>query len=277
MAETPIIPIAGDPGSSVAAPGTVPTAPVEATERLWQRGSGLSSAASMLAGRTEHFLGHAGFVRAPWLAVVFAGGILSWFALSSPWQWVSAMAIALLAALAALALWRDGAERDHVRQAVIAAALVFAAGMGVIWLRAEMVGAAAIGRPVVERIQGYVLDREDQPADDRLRLTLAVRDVASGEGRKIRVNVPLDTARAAEEALGVVEGSDALAEGAVVRMRVRLMPPASPMMPGAYNFARAAWFMGLSATGSAVGEMEIIEPAPEARGLAGVQRAPDLR
>ncbi|WP_249171920.1 hypothetical protein [Erythrobacter sp. JK5] len=70
----------------------------------------------------------AGFDRAPWLAAIFAGGILCWFALANPWQWVTAIAGAVLLALAALALWRDVDERAHLRRAIIAAALVFAGG-----------------------------------------------------------------------------------------------------------------------------------------------------
>lgn len=179
------------------------------------------------------------------------------------------MAGALLLALFALAMWRDRSERDHLRRAVIACTVVFTLGMSVIWLRSELVGAQPIERPTIERVQGYVLEREDQPAEDRIRLTLAVRDAVSGEGRKIRVNVPLETAAQAVE--GLEKGG--LAEGAVVRMRVRLMPPASPMLPGAYDFARAAWFKGLSGTGSVLGAVEIVEVAPEASGFSALQRS----
>ncbi len=272
MADTPIIPIAGDPESSDTANGTDPTKPQGAAARLWQRGGGLSSLAGLRARSfgdvAERFLADAGFDRAPWLAVVFAGGILTWFALKTPWQWTSAIGLGLLLALFALAMWRDDEDRGQLRQAVIACSLVFVAGVSVIWLRSEVVGAQAIDRPVVERVQGFVLERVDQPADERIRLTMAVRDAATGEGRKIRVNVPLEDVAATNDAFG--EG--ALAEGAVLRMRVRLMPPASPMLPGAYDFARAAWFKGLAATGSLVGAIDVVEPAPAATGIAAIQR-----
>ena len=71
--------------------------------------------------------------RAPWLAVLFAGGILAWFALSSPWQWTAAIGVALFVALFALALWRDRPDRDQLRRVVMVCGLVFAAGMAVIW------------------------------------------------------------------------------------------------------------------------------------------------
>lgn len=214
-----------------------------------------------LADRIEHFLAGAGFDRAPWLAVMFASGILAWFALKNPLQWGAAITGSIILALAAVAFWRGDDRRVHLRQAVIACSLLFAAGILVIWLRSEMVGAEPIERPVVERVQGYVLDREDQPSRDRTRLTLAIRDASTGESRKIRLNVPLELA------------SDALAEGAIVRARVRLMPPASPMLPGAYDFARAVWFKGLAATGSVIGEVSIVQVAPQASGIPAIQRS----
>ncbi|MGB3472001.1 MAG: ComEC/Rec2 family competence protein [Erythrobacter sp.] len=224
----------------------------------------MSSTARTIADGSELFLASAGFDRAPWLAVVFASGILAWFALKSPWQWASAIGLCCLVALAALAVWPRGGEADeeraHLRSALIACALVFASGLAIIWLRSEMVGAEPIERPMVERVQGYVLERDDQPAQQRFRLTLAVRDAATAQSRKIRINVPMEQAR------------DELAEGAVVRARVRLMPPASPMLPGAYDFARAAWFQGLAGTGSVIGQVETISPAPPGSGLSQLQR-----
>ncbi len=268
MANTPIIPIAGDSESNGVAGGTVPSEPRRAAPRLWQRGGGLSSFGRSLGDAAEHFLGNAGFDRAPWLAVVFAAGILAWFALKTPWQWVGVIGFGLLHALFALTAWRDNPNRDQLRHAVIACSLVFVAGVSVIWLRSEVVGAQALDRPVVERVQGYVLERNDQPAQDRIRLTMAVRDTGTGESRKIRVNVPLGTLFETTNEYG----KDSLTEGAVVRMRVRLMPPASPMLPGAYDFARAAWFKGLAATGSVVGPIDVIDEAPEASAIAAVQR-----
>ncbi|MBV7267000.1 ComEC/Rec2 family competence protein [Erythrobacter ani] len=237
-----------------------------AMQRPWQRAAGLSSIPRTFADFAENFLANAGFDRAPWLAVIFGAGILAWFALASPWQWVAAIAGGILIALAALAAWRGDEERGHLRSAIMACGLVFAAGITVIWLRSETVGAEPIERPVVERVQGYVLEREDQPSRDRMRLTLAVRDAENGTARKIRINVPSDSPGSENE---IGEG---LIEGAIVRTRVRLMPPASPMLPGAYDFARAAWFKGLAATGTVIGGIEIIEEAPPTTGIAAIQR-----
>ncbi|UAB79769.1 ComEC/Rec2 family competence protein [Erythrobacter sp. SCSIO 43205] len=234
--------------------------------RLWQRGGGLSSIWNAIADNLEQFLSHAGFDRAPWLAVIFACGILTWFGLDAPWAWASVIGLSLIIAGIALAAWRDNDRRDHLRTAVIACALVFAAGVSVVWFRSELVGAAAIERPSVERVQGYILSREDQPSQQRIRLVLAVRDATSAQSRKIRVNVPLEEVEQAKLRHGSGDWASVLVEGAIVKMRVRLMPPASPMLPGSYDFARAAWFKGLSGTGSVMGPIEVVK-AGEGDGL----------
>lgn len=227
-----------------------------AMQRTWRKPARLSS----LGDRCETFVGSAGFDRAPWLTVAFAGGIAAWFALDTPWQWSAAIGSALLAAIAAAALWRESEARTALRLAVISLSLLFAFGLSAVWIRSELVGAEPMDRPSVQRITGRVLERQEQPAQQRIRLVLAIRDAESGTARKVRVNVPLDQAQPEFE------------EGAVLRLRARLTPPAPPMLPGGYDFARRAWFDGLAATGSVIGPVEVITLARDTRGLATVQR-----
>lgn len=269
MRDVPIIPMGEEPGGDNAA-GTPRLRPWQSVRGLSSTGGGLAR----LGDAGEGFLAGAGFERAPWLAVVFALAIITWFVLPEPWQWVLAIAGGAGLALSARLLWPPGSAADetraNLRLAVTVCGLVFAFGVGAIWTRSAIVGAEPIARPAVVLIEGRVLEREDQPAEGRLRLTLAMRDAASGTARKVRVNVPLEALGSGTDQGRVPPG---LAEGAVVRLRARLMPPAHPMLPGAYDFARAAWFQGLAATGTMVGRLTVITPAPEGRGLAGVQRA----
>ena len=246
--QTPLVPLGDSADSEIAA-----------VQRHWRMPLRLSS----MAEHVEQFLSESGFDRAPWLTVGFAAGIASWFVLSTPWQWSAAIGAGILTAICALALGanRRGERRwPHVRMAMISLGLFFAAGIATIWMRSETVGAQPYAYAKVEMLQGYVLAREDRPVEDRSRLTLAIRDAESGEARKVRINVPQAQMR------------DGLSEGAIVRLRVRLMPPASPMLPGGYDFARAAWFQGLAATGSLIGEIEVVEAAPHSSGLAPLQR-----
>lgn len=228
-----------------------------ALQRPWRMQWHLSSVGDGI----ERFLASSGFDRGPWLAVALVGGIASWFVLQNTWQWLAAMGVAVIAALAGIALWREDGERAHLRAAVVALGLVFALGVSLIWIRSAMVGAEPIERPSVEVMAARVLEREDQPAEQRVRLVLAMRDAEAGMARKVRVNLPIERDQAG------------IGEGAVVRLRARLMPPAPPMLPGAYNFARRAWFDGYAATGSVIGDVEVIEPAGSELGLAPVQRS----
>jgi competence protein ComEC len=112
----------------------------------------------------------------------------------------------------------------------------------------------------IGELHGEILDRDEQPAEKRVRLTIATREAGSGRAIRVRLNLPEERDRAD------------LVSGAQIRLKARLMPPAPPMLPGSYDFARAAWFSGLAATGSVLGEVELVRPAADAGGLSAVQR-----
>lgn len=240
-----LVPLDGGPGDAAM------------QQQLWRKAWRLSS----LGDGAESLLERAGFDRAPWLAIALAAGIAGWFVLPGPEWWAAAIALGVLIAGLALIGWggRDG--RQQLQRAVVAIVLLATLGMTLIWARSALIGAAPIERPEVVLIDGRVLAREDRPAEDRVRLTLAYRDGATGEARKIRVNVAPGDA------------GPTIVEQARVRLRARLMPPGAPMVPGAYDFARTAWFAGLSATGSAVGPVTLVEPGPQSGSLPRAQRA----
>ena len=225
--------------------------------RPWRMRAGLSS----FPAQIDAFLERAEFDRGPWLVVAFAAGIGLWFALPGAGYWLAAVSVALAGATAAALTWRGQDGRGHVLAALVTLALALAIGIALVWTRSALVGAEPIEQPRFERIDGRILEREEQPAEDRVRLVLAARDPASGRALAYRINVPLAEAR------------PGLREGARVRLAARLMPPSPPIVPGAYNFARRAWFDGLSATGSLVGEIELVEPAAgSGLSLASIQR-----
>ena len=224
-------------------------------QQPWRKARRLSS----VGDAAEAWLDRAGFDRAPWLAIALAAGIAAWFALPGPAWWSGAIGLPITAAVSASIAWRTSDERGNVRRAVIAVAILFALGTSLVWARSSLVGAQPIARAQVTWIHGRVLERENQPSEGRVRLVLAYRDV-DGMARKVRVSVDP----------GSVETR--AAEGARVRLRARLMPPAPPLVPGAYDFARTAWFAGLAATGGAIGRVQLIEPAESGGTLASAQR-----
>jgi len=217
---------------------------------------------SSMADVGEAFLANSGFDRGPWLAVAFAAGIAAWFVLDAPAEWVAALAGCAVLGLGAVALWKGDERRSHLLGACVTVAIMVAAGLAIIWARSETVGASPLPRPIVAMVDARVLERIEQPAQDRARLVLATRDPDSGRAIKVRVNLPL------------ARDQRAIREGAIIRLRARLMPPAPPMMPGAYDFARAAWFQGYAATGSVLGEVEVLQVPQQGEGgiLASLQR-----
>lgn len=223
----------------------------------WRIRANLSS----VGNAAEAILVRAGFDRGPWLAVAFAGGIASWFVLDEPAEWLLVLSSCLLAAVGAGAVWGGNERRTHLLSAVVATGLLIALGLGAVWARSEMIGAAPLARPASATIEGRVLERIEQPAEQRIRLVLATREPGGTRAVKVRINVPLDRDR------------PGLGEGARIRVKVRLMPPSPPMLPGSYDFARAAWFQGLAATGSTQGDIELLEPAQAGALLAELQRS----
>jgi competence protein ComEC len=223
--------------------------------RHWPSRSGLSSVADAL----ERFLGGAGFDRGPWLAVAFAAGIAAWFALGNWWQWLALLATCL--GLVAIAWSGLGGEQrcPQLRQAVLAVALLVGAGCLAVWGKSTLAGAPPIARPLVAELSAVVLDREARPAEQRVRLLLATREPETGRAIRVRVAAPLGA-----------PGAD-VAEGARLRVKVRLMPPAAPMLPGGYDFARTAWFAGISATGSVLDPVTVLAAGDGAGWLGRAQ------
>ena len=223
----------------------------------WRKVSDLSSGLAW----AERFLAASQFELANWLVVAFAAGIAAWFAASNAWQWLGVIAAVLAFALgAAAALGADG-RYPYLRRSVILAGLTVAAGCSFVWAKSALVGTAPIARPTVTWLTGRLLAREEQPAQQRVRLRLAARE--PGTGRAVLVRVNLDSANDRPE----------LVEGALVRLRARLVPPAPPMLPGGYDFARTAWFAGIAATGSVLGPVTVVSPGDRDSVLRRMQRS----
>ena len=224
---------------------------------LWRSLPRLSSAPAAV----ERFLDRAGFDRAPWLAAAFAGGIAAWFALANRWQWLALLAGCAGAALAALGVMRGQGRYPYLRRGIAAMALMVAAGCLVVWAKSSLVGAPPIPHPMAPVLLGRVLERIELPAQGKLRLVLATREPRSDRAIRVRISVP--------------ESADlpGLAEGAVVRLRARLMPPSPPPLPGARDFAREAWFDGLAGSGSALGPVDLVSPGRGGEWLARMRHA----
>ena len=189
-----------------------------------------------------------------WLPVFFGAGIAGYFALQVEPVWWSGPLL-----LGAAIGWSIlGRNRALLLMPGLALA-VGAAGFCVMQWRSHSVAAPVLLRnlgPII--VTGRVLMAESQPHGYRLTLR-----PGGGLGRE---RVQLQRVRV------TVRGQARPQAGSLVRLRAVLMPPSAPLMPGAFDFARLAWFQQLGAVGYAVGPVTVLDSA-EARPLAdGIER-----
>ncbi|MGF1591986.1 MAG: ComEC/Rec2 family competence protein [Kiloniellaceae bacterium] len=192
-----------------------------------------------------------------WLPVLLGLGVAGYFAAPAEPPAGLGAAVAVPAALGAWALRRRAAARLALF-AVLAAALGLAAAQ----LRAQLVAA-----PVLERSWGPAfLEAEAIAAEPHARgwrLYLRPIEMAGLEAAQLPARVRV-----------VVAGLDEPPPpGSRLRLRASLRPPSPPAAPGAFDFARQAWFQGLGGVGFSYGAPRMLAvPDAEARGFAATWR-----
>ncbi|WP_353229275.1 ComEC/Rec2 family competence protein [Novosphingobium sp.] len=201
----------------------------------------------------DQFLMARPFERGPWLAVGFGAGIVAWVVLPGPWQWAALIALCAAAVITAPLIARDGVA-DYLRLAIMAMATMVAAGCATIWMKSALVGTPPISAAQTVLIAGRVVDRQDHGGG--VQLLLAAHIAGRAWPMLIRVMLPEPLDRP-----GIVIG-------ATLAAKARLTPPPPPMLPGSHDFAFAAWFEGVGATGSISGPITVAgstAPAPSLR------------
>ncbi len=190
-----------------------------------------------------------------WLPVFLGAGVILWFALPDPRGWT--IAILLAAGIGSFAIALQGGGR--LGRCVAVAGFALAIGVALIWWRAERAAAPVLPRAMVVRFEARVERAQPLPARALVRLTLAptrwIDRAPKAAPARIRVN------------LAEADAPPGIAPGAIVAIRARLMPPAPPAVPGAYDFARVAWFDGLGATGRALPPLTILSGGGAGDGL----------
>lgn len=185
-----------------------------------------------------------------WLPVAVGAGIAAWFLLPDARSWICALLACLAVALAGV----GAAQGGRAACTLAAGALAVACGMSLTWWRADRVAAPVLARPVVAKVTGSVADVELLAARGLVRLTV-LPDAGLGLPPRIRINLAQEDAPAG------------LTRGARLSLRARLMPPPAAPVPGAYDFARVAWFAGIGATGRGLTPVEVTDPGPPGSGL----------
>ena len=159
-----------------------------------------------------------------------------------------------LAILCAVTLGAAAWTRERAR-AIWTVCFLLAAGLAAGKLRTTVLDTPALGWPSVGILQGTVEWTETR-ANGSVRYTVRVRDF-DGRGAPDLRRVRVSNAR----------GGPVLAPGDGLRARVRLMPPAGPVVPGGYDFGFFGWFQGRGAAGFTLGAVERAGPTFDGVGI----------
>lgn len=203
---------------------------------------------------------------------MLGAGIASWFLLPDPLAWVVALLLALAVGLLAIAIGRNG----RVGRIVMIAAMTVATGLALIWWRAESAAGAVLTRPLIATFEARVERIQPLAARELVRLRLAPIRVLSTPGRSCKGGRPCqrnwgsgaggagkETIRLPDHIrvnLAEADVPAGLTRGATITLGARLMPPPQPAVPGAYDYARTAWFDRIGATGRGFAPVEIVKP-----------------
>jgi competence protein ComEC len=189
-----------------------------------------------------------------WLPVMLGAGIALWFLLPNGADWQIAMLVAVSVGLGCAALGRYGRAARSLGVAALAVAL----GIGLIWWRSDRVVHPVLQRPTIATFVARVERIEPLPARDLVRLRLAPLAVIARPDAQSR---PLPVLpKHLRINLATVDVPAGLGPGAVLRLSARLLPPPEPSVPGAYDYARTAWFDGIGATGRGFAPVTIVAP-----------------
>ena len=183
-----------------------------------------------------------------WLPVALGAGIACWFLLIRESQWIALIAGGAGLGIGVLTLSPHGRTARSAGLFLLAIAL----GCALVWWRAAGAEIVPLARPISATFVGRIADVEHLPARESVRLMIEDAD-DDRLPRRFRVNIDDEGAPAGIE------------RGAWVRLSARLMPPPEASVPGAYDFARRAWFEGIGATGRAWGDVEIVSPVRAGR------------
>jgi competence protein ComEC len=173
---------------------------------------------------------------APWLAVAFGAGILLYFgAPSEPSIYAPAVALVVLA-------WIAWASRERAFAFGLTLVLLgIAVGFCVGALRGALVEHSVLARPTgTITLKGFVEARDTIERSDRVVLRVTGRAGYRASEVPDRVRIAFGRGAAPEV-------------GSHVEMLARLQPLTGPVRPGGYDYARGSYFLGLGATGYALG------------------------
>jgi len=216
-------------------------------DRAYARREGLLSASLAAGARALESESDRWFL---WLPVLFAGGIIAYFALADEPD--ARLAAALLLGAIGLSL---AVKHAPLGLCIGGALLAFASGFATAKLRTEMARAPVLSQELrYVGVTGFV-EAHELRDKGRARITLRVLSVDDLKPQQLpyRVRVSLAARDISNARIGEA-----------VTLHATLQPPPEPIEPGGFDFARRAWFARLGATGYVTSK---VAPLSEARAL----------
>ena len=181
-----------------------------------------------------------------WLPVAFGSGASLYFGLMQEPPWWIGLVTAGGAGILLLIV-----RRRFVPAAVTVALLTAVGGFLVAQGHAARVAAPVLTRGITAAtVTGRVMAVERRPGAVRLTLHAPSISRLSPEQTPATLRIRLS------------DRHPPPAPGSVVRLRATLSPPQAPAEPGAFDFQRRAWFMGLGGVGFATSAVEAMEAPP---------------
>jgi len=199
-----------------------------------------------------------------WTPVAFGAGSASYFGLKQePAFWAACIAPGLLA----VALLISGRLLPSRPLAIAAALAAFAlSGFAIADLKCALVGAPRIPAGYgVGRVEGWVVD-VSSPSREKGRLLIAPAYVS--HLRRAELPALIRIAVAPDAVIG---------PGEAVRLTALLDPPPGPAAPGAFDFARDAWFERIGGVGLALKQPVLADLPPPPASIRLAQAVNRLR
>ncbi|MGP8232143.1 MAG: ComEC/Rec2 family competence protein [Methylovirgula sp.] len=182
-----------------------------------------------------------------WLPVAAGAGVVLYLVADrEPSLWYAGLAAGVFGTLAA-------ALRQHrVAQGVLLVLCCFCLGIvSASWT--ARVAAPVLDHITVATLEGTIEEMDFRESGARFLLRVDRAEGLAPQATPYRVRLTLKRTPPFEA-------------GTYVRLKARLLPPASASLPGGYDFARDAWFARIGAVGNVLGRIEVITP-PRPPGL----------
>lgn len=169
-----------------------------------------------------------------WAPVFLGAGVAAYFALPNEPSMTAASLLFAIALTAALL-----ARRGTLSSAAMIALTLAAAGFALAKMRVESVSAPVLTKQLRNvEVSGVVL-RAERRGKRGQRITIDVQTLGRLEAGQRPARVRIRT----------MTDSVNVAPGDRVRVKATLAPPAKPALPGAFDYARTAWFEQIGGVG----------------------------